>query len=91
MFFLSKPKKAIIDVNESKQHLRASIIAIVLILKKLSEDIIQHFAISNSKFYKTLVFLIAYTDTKINVDTLQYKLHILENKMLEKGKTLNLF
>jgi hypothetical protein len=51
-----KPKKAIIDVNESKQHIRASTTAVVQILEELPEDVAQHFAVSNSKFYKTLDF-----------------------------------
>jgi hypothetical protein len=35
---------------------RASTIAVVQILEELSEDMAQYFAVSNSKFYKTLDF-----------------------------------
>jgi hypothetical protein len=56
MFFPPKPKKAIIDVDEFKQHIRASTTAIVQILEELSENMAQYFAVSNSKFYKTLDF-----------------------------------
>jgi hypothetical protein len=56
MFSPPKPKNAIINLNEPKQHIRASIIAVVQILEELSEDMVQYFAVSNSKFYKTLDF-----------------------------------
>jgi hypothetical protein len=61
---INEPKKAIIDVNEPKQHIKASTIAVVQILEELSEDVAQHFVVSNSKFYKTLdFFLMACADT----------------------------
>jgi hypothetical protein len=56
LFFPPKPKKTIIDVNESKQHIKANIIDVVQILEELSKDVAQQFAINNSKLYKTLDF-----------------------------------
>jgi hypothetical protein len=52
IFSPPKPKKAIIDVNESKQHVRASTTAVVQILEELSEDMAQHFAVNKVSFIK---------------------------------------